>query len=249
MTVDGNGSLDAHCELQSVSNGMIADEDLPITTSTQTTYEKWWKEGAGGYWRKSTADSSLVYLQNPGDRPSYNQFTGGAWQLTEVTNNQYMLVHLFTTSCIGGQNTKIILGENIYANAALARDGADTELASLKTDGLATEEYVSVSTHIIHCKDTYTNDYNAITISTDDGEEYVDWRTNVATGVCASTTDHANLANLDWDDSNHRGTADKLVGFDSTGAATYYDQPDENWDGGSPESVYLSSQVIDGGTP
>ncbi|MCK4259872.1 MAG: hypothetical protein KAX49_12900, partial [Halanaerobiales bacterium] len=50
VTVDGNGSLDAHCEIQSVSSGILYDEDIEHNSDEQTnSFIMLYKQSSGSY--------------------------------------------------------------------------------------------------------------------------------------------------------------------------------------------------------
>jgi len=191
LTVDGDGSSDSHCEMQAVSAGIFHDEDIEHSNAQQTTYELWYKDGAGGDWRKEAASAALVAIT--ATRPDFNEYTGGAWQRTEVTNTNFTLTHIFATNRNGTTNKVIlIMGENEYATKGVAQDAALTELLAITTAGLQTPELMPIGTVIIECKDSYTNSYNARAVSTSDGSDFVDFRRNnkmlSGTGGGASAT-------------------------------------------------------------
>jgi len=172
----GSGTLDAHCEMQSVSAGEFYDEDIEISNPQQTTYRIYYKDGASGYWRATTASAALVDMGV--SFPYYNEWTGAVWQRTEVANNKYTLAHVFA----GNDTTNkvyIVMGENEYLTLADAQEGATTELANLELDGFPSVEHVSIATMIIHCKSTYSNAYQAVVDITADGGDFIDWRGNL----------------------------------------------------------------------
>lgn len=205
LTVDGNGSLDAHCEMQSISAGVLKDEDIDHSSAEQTSYEIWYKDGANGYWRKTTASDALVAITTT--RPDYNQFTGGAWQRTEIANNKFTLSHIFATND-KDKTSIIIMGENEYNSSINARAGAITELNDIQLAGLPSEEFKPIATVIIQVADAYTNSYNARVISTADGSDFIDWRESENTGTGGTTGDHGNLAGLADDDHTQYLLAD-----------------------------------------
>jgi len=198
VTVDGDGSLDAHAEIQSISAGVTYDEDIQLSSAEQTSYEMWYKDGASVDWRKEDVSAAAVAITT--DRPDYNQFTGGAWQRTEVSNNKFTLTHVFATNSIESTKGILVMGENEYATKKAAQDGALSEITDLTTGALPTPEFVALATFIIECKDSYTNAYNARLVSTSDGDDFVDFRESEKTGVGAVATDHGNLAGLSDDD-------------------------------------------------
>ncbi len=101
FTVDGSGNSDTHAQF-TADSGSIRDEDLLITMSAQSQIPVLYRQGQ--LWRKKAADSfPVIYSGTAGytgasSRLPYNQFTGGSWQLTEVANNAFVLVHFFGTN-------------------------------------------------------------------------------------------------------------------------------------------------------
>lgn len=197
VTVDGNGSLDAHAEIQSIAAGVMYDEDISNNASEATTYSIWYKDGANGYWRKTTASAAAVAITT--STPDYNQWTGAVWQRTPVVTAKFTLTHLYQTNDINNPFI-LIMGENQYDTATTARDGAETEINSITTNGLPSVEFVPIATFIVQVNTGYTNSYNARLISTADGGDFVDWRENQRVGVGGSTNHHGNLTGLLDDD-------------------------------------------------
>jgi len=102
----------------SLSAGIIADEDIRETMATlndNSNYTVIYKTGASGVisWEhNSTPYASGTYIQ-------YNEFTGGAWQLTDLGTNKYVNYYVLkTTSVYDSLQTLIIPGETTYSFAA-----------------------------------------------------------------------------------------------------------------------------------
>jgi len=83
----------------SVTAALIYDEDLPSTVTAITAgtgvagdYSQFYLSGAGATANIITTASEIVPLS--GNRPYFNEFTGGSWQQTLMTNNDYMNVYL-----------------------------------------------------------------------------------------------------------------------------------------------------------
>lgn len=197
VTVDGNGSLDAHAEIQSISQGVYFDEDIEHSEAQQTSYELWYKDGASAAWRKTTTSAAAVAITTT--RPDWNEYTGGAWQRTEIDNTKFTLTHLFITNDIDSPNI-LIMGEAQYNSKGDARDGALTEIQNITAAAMPLAEFSEIATFIIECKDAYTNTYNARLVSTEDGFDFVDFRESPKTGVGGSINHHGNLTGLTEDD-------------------------------------------------
>jgi hypothetical protein len=207
----GNGSDNTHAEMQSITSGTIYDEDIINTNDdSQTSYQLWYKlgSGVGITWNFFTASSALAYVTG-GSRPYFNEDNGGTWQLTQTTNTNYILTHIFATNKIEYTgSTKItdnriilIMGENQYSSGPAAEEGALTEIYELTTAGLPSVEFHPIATVIIECRNTFSNNYKArvITIPSD-GSEYIDFRVGGRIGVGGVSSHHGNLTGLSDDD-------------------------------------------------
>lgn len=216
LTVDGNGSLNAHAEMQSIATGQFFDEDILFTNDEQTTYEIWYKTGAGVNWRWDTASAAVVKCA-PAGRPYFNQFIGGAWQLTEIDNIKFMLMHIFATNRNTTNNKVIfVMGENQYTTKADAQTAAENEIYSITTGAFPTPEFIEIATIIIEARDSFTNTYNARVVSTSEGADFIDFRTNEKIGIGGIATDHGNLAGLSDDDHLQYALLDGTRDFTGT---------------------------------
>lgn len=204
ITAEGNGSLDSHAEI-SVASGEIQDEDLviaidddsPQNLSVPANIPVYYKEGSG-VWRKDTATNFPVksFVGGSG-RLAWNQFTGGAWQQTEVNNLSLVLAHIFATNDIDNPIIAV-QGQNTYLTLTLAREGALTEINNLITIGLPFVEFKPIGTIIYQTSTGYSNTVKARIRTTDLGDDYVDFRFTTATSVniVSGVTAHNNLTGL-----------------------------------------------------
>ena len=189
---DGNDNEDAQF---SISAGQVFDEDIKhvLNAIIKTTGLEVWFRNAGLDWRKNTqagfsvlnAGAGRVYYDNAGTP-------------TEVTDGKFVLYHIFATSN-ADKNPISIMGQAQYDNAKDAREGAITEMNSLLLGALPSKEMKSVATIIFQTKDTYGNAVKARVVQTDEGDDYVDWRT-AAISSSAPAGDHGALAGLADDD-------------------------------------------------
>jgi hypothetical protein len=178
----GDGDSDIHAQL-SISNGQIADEDIytdiiddnPQDLSLPAQIPVYYKTGAAGLWRKTTATNFPVKEFSPTDRLAYNQFTGGAWQQTEVANNDFVLAHIFALPDVNNP-VVAIQGENEYSNITAAQEGAETELKSLRVAGLPSAEWTPICTLIFQTSDSYANTVQARIRLKADNNKFIDWR-------------------------------------------------------------------------
>jgi len=202
LLVDQSGDVDTHAQL-GYSAGEIRDEDLgftPAADAAPTQIPVFHKDGALGLWRRFTATNFPVrsYLGLGTNRLAWNEFTGGAWQQTEATNNDYILAHLFATND-PLQPVIAIQGQAEYATLILARTGAIEELDTLILGGLPFVEFVPLGTVIFQTSNGYANAVQARTVSTDLGADYVDWRA-VQRASAGAAVDHGSLSGLPDDD-------------------------------------------------
>ncbi len=183
MDVDGSGN-DASAAQFSVANGEIWDEDIQVTITddspqnlaTIAQIPLFYRSGANGDWRKIAATNFPITTTGTG-LAAWNQDTGATWQLAEVGNNDFVLMHYYATPDI--DNPVIgILGQNTYGTVGQARTGAEAELQGLSLGGLGdlTPEYVPIATVIWQTSNSYSNTVQSRVRSTDDGDDYIDWR-------------------------------------------------------------------------
>lgn len=224
---DGTGSLNSNAQFTSDS-GTIRDEDILLSILAQSQIPILFRQGS--LWRKKTADSFPVIYNGTagytGTRIPYNQFITGNWQLTEVTDGNYVMVHFFATN--DANNGVIgIVGTNQYTNAPQARAAADTEIGSLS--GLPFAEFTAIGTVIFQTQTSYTNTPKARVVSSNPSisEVYVDFRGEQLYTPSGVATSHSLLSNLSSDDhtqyfNQSRGDARylQLTGGTLTGAVT-----------------------------
>lgn len=244
ITADGDGSLDAHGQL-SVSDGSIRDEDLkhtitdgsPQTLSFPAEIPVLYRSGANGDWRIKSADTfPIIYSGTAGyvgvnGRLPFNEFTGSTWQLTEIGNGSFVLVHILATN--DTENPIVaIQGQDEFGNAGEAQENA----TSFVVEGLPFAEFVPIGTVIFESRTNDTNTIKGKIVSTGTGDDYVDLRgfSYTATG---NTGSHSNLSNLGFDESNHSGFQRKTFeasvdpnanhdGYDSAGVGINFSKGD-----------------------
>ena len=151
--------------------------------------------GANGYLRRKTADNFPV-IRYGTSRLAWNQWTGTVWQQAEVTNNRFVLCHIFAT---GDQDQPWIAvqGQAEYVTLPLAQAGALSEINSLVLT-LPFAEILAVGTVIFQTANAYTNTVKARTRETEEGADWVDWRySSVSPATPASTIDPAEHKAMD----------------------------------------------------
>jgi hypothetical protein len=115
--------------------------------------------------------------------------------LTEVTNGDFVLCHVFATS-FAHANPVIAVGQAEYSTKKAAQAGAVTEITSILSIANISPELKPIATVIFQTKNTFTNAVKAIVVSTDEGDDYVDFRTDILNPAFSSAQDHGNLAGL-----------------------------------------------------
>ncbi|HKK23206.1 MAG TPA: hypothetical protein VJ947_05925 [Pseudohaliea sp.] len=182
----GGGGTDAGAQL-GVTDGSIWDEDIrhtivggsPQALAVPAQIPLVYRSGAAGDWRKLAATDFPIATTGTG-RAAWNEDTGATWQLTEVGNNDYVLVHLLA---LGDINHPImgIVGQATYATTNAAEAAAPGELQQLNLGSLdlLTPEAVFLGTLLIQTKDTFANAVRSTFIPTAEGDDYIDWRRTV----------------------------------------------------------------------
>ena len=199
FVVNGDGSLATHAQF-TADEGTIRDEDLLLTLPAQTQIPVLYRQGT--LWRKKAADSfPVIYSGTAGytgasGRLPYNELISGSWQLTQVANSGFVLVHLFGTN---DKETPIVAIQGVaeYISVAAARIAASTEITSLS--GLPFAEFVALGTVVFETANTYTNTPKARVRSLNGGD-YIDFRGTQLYTPAGVATSHGLLSGLSNDD-------------------------------------------------
>jgi len=201
VIANGNGSLDTHAQF-SVSAGVFFDEDLqnsPSAISVGDTVNVAYNSGATALMRSDT-QTNFGVLNAPAGRLYFNEWTGATWQLTEVSNGDFVLYHVFAINGVT-VGTVSVVGQNEYGTVSSARAGASAEISNLLSQ-LPFAEMIPLATIIYQTRDNYSNAVKARIRSTDTGEDFIDWRTSeISQGTPASS--HANLTDLEVSDTGN----------------------------------------------
>ena len=235
IIVGQSGDTDSDAQF-GVDSGTVTDEDLlnivgDITSTTGLPI--FYLSGANGYLRRNDDEVGFSVLSdNPGSPDDgrlvwNNQNAGGTgvWGLTEVGSNDYVLCHVFATN--SKQDPVIaFVGQGDYATRGQARAGATTEISTIQTN-YPSPELVPLATVIYRTRDNSNNAVKANTESTEEGEDYVDWRTTELTPG-SSPSAHPNLSTLTWLDAGHSSSnlVNEFAGFNTSGIATLFTESD-----------------------
>jgi hypothetical protein len=207
FAIDQDGSLDSHAQF-SIDSGEMRDEDIrnlaPGISST-TGLPVFYKLGSSGFWRRGI-NSGFSFLNTGTGRAAWNENVGGTWQLTEVTNNKFFLIHVFHINDINVNNGYIaVMGQAQYDTISAARAGANTEINNLNFAGLPFVEWVPIGSIIGQTSDSYTNSVKTRIRTNDLGGNYVDWRTSGISPATVNINSHLLLPDLNGGDGvgNH----------------------------------------------
>ena len=203
MVVDGDGSSNTHAQF-ATDAGDVTDEDLYLAVSTVLStvgLPNYYMLGASAEWQKdvNTGFSIRTFDDTSATRLCYNEYTGGAWQLTQVGSGDYVLCHIFA-STEKDYPMMSVMGQATYTTKKAARAGALTEITELITNDILFPEIRAIATVIFETNLAYTNDVNARVLSTEEGDDYIDWRSQTIERTEISTTDHGSLNGLLHDD-------------------------------------------------
>ena len=139
----------------SLTSGNIADEDLRTALSALTAagpYSVWYRLGASGEWRWDTTKTLPFYN---GTYIQYNQYTGGAWQLTDLDNNNYVNMWVFKVPAITGvYQTVIVVGQSVYTTLVAAQAAP---VSGIQWGTLPFQEIAPLYRVIFRTSASYTN--------------------------------------------------------------------------------------------
>lgn len=205
ITANGNGSSNTHAQL-SVTDVRINDEDIhfsfidgaPQDLSTILQAPVWWRDGALSWRRRAANGYPVLNGYSTFTRLAYNLYSGGSWSLAEVTNNNFVLAHIFCTNDVN-EPVIAVVGQNKYNTLANARDGALTEIVQLSVDGLPFQEFVALGTVIFQTSSSYSNTPKARVRTTEAGTDYIDWRSGrFRSGIASISSTSPSASNVSF---------------------------------------------------
>ena len=131
------------------TSGYFWDEDIRHSIDAQSTHKFLYRLGADGEWTGLAADNKVSYNAG-GSYDVWNEWTGSTWQLTEGTySTDYWIVFYIATPNIGTTTIFKVIGQNAYSSRTNARNAIESEMNSLKTDGLPSPEIVFLYATIV----------------------------------------------------------------------------------------------------
>jgi hypothetical protein len=169
-----NSSGDSNVEI-GLNNGILFDEDLILTPtngvsgtpastpnfyyqplSKPATIPVYYQLGANNVWRKQTTANFYVYPDTPNTTLYYNQYTGGAWQLTDVPSTNYVSYWIFATNDI---DNPIIAIMGQQQNSTLANAVTNDTFSALSiapsVNGIPFLEMKILFQIILRCQNSY----------------------------------------------------------------------------------------------
>lgn len=214
---DASGSLDTSAQF-SVSAGIIWDEDFMVNTLPLDVGDNWpvyYKIGPNGYWRMNNSTTFPVITSGSG-RLAYNNFNGTSWKLTEITDRNFVLCHVFATNDVS-RFVIAVVGQNEYGTLVEASQAALDEIVDLTTAGMPFVEFTPVASFIFQTQNSFSNTPKAIVRANSNGDDYVDFR-GLKGGPAArnAITNHGGLAGLSNDDHLQYMRVDGSRAFNST---------------------------------
>lgn len=137
------------------ASGVIADEDLESSISAVAAagpYSVMQLTGSTALWLYTSQtlpfNTSATYIQ-------YNQFTGGAWQLTTLANNNYVNYYVcFVPSLNAATQMVVVPGQAVYTSLATAQGES---FANLSLSTLPFAEILPLYQVTFRTSTTYTN--------------------------------------------------------------------------------------------
>lgn len=229
--VDGNGDQDRDVQFR-INEGEIYDEDIELelpVVNVGDNFGLWYLVGAApGVW---TWDAT-VFPGKPavaGDnRLTYNDPILGIQ--VEINNKQFGLVHVFATNITSGSNEDaefiLIQGQADYAKKKDAREGAENEINTLIFGSLPLQEVVPIATILLQTDNGYANGIKSRIVTTDAGDDYVDWRGSTLKATGGSVADHGALAGLSDDDHTQYSRTDGTRVIDLANSSLTVEQVD-----------------------
>ena len=176
-----------------VDEGYVLDEDLYLAISAvasttglpiyyMTGAKTWNKYTEAGFSMRTFDGTNATLL-------AWNQDVVGTWQLTQASESDYVLCHIFATT-EKDNPVLAIMGQAVYTNRNKARTGAETEIHDLILDDVLFPEIRPIGTVIFQTKIGYASAINARIVTTDDGDDYIDWRSTTVSRIGLTTSEH-----------------------------------------------------------
>ncbi len=198
---EGNGSSNTHAQFTAAS-GQLNDEDIENVMSAISQIPVFYRLGTTGVLRRKTADT-FPFIQSgsagytgANGRIAYNEFTGVTYQLTQVGEGNYIVMHFFGTND-PDQPTIAVLGAGQYASLELAQ--ADIRDGTSGFAGLPFPEFVPTGAVILQSSSAFANSCKARVVRYSTASIYADLRRSNAYNIMGVDGNHSLLSGLDLD--------------------------------------------------
>ena len=176
------GLVDAQDTFTGVDLGRFYDEDIAHDLDAASSIPFLYRDGAGdGVWTESTADNKVGY-KNGGSYATWNEYTGGSWQLTQAdSSHDYILIFVVATATFSGYaDYAKIIDQAAYPSRSAARDAIEGARKKLITDGLPSPEFCFLGVYICRRNGDLEN--------LEDGSVYLDLRGTSSRGAGGDST-------------------------------------------------------------
>jgi len=216
---DENGSLDSHAQFSNLAT-ILWDEDISFlfgsraSTSNISLYYRAGVDSPSNWVNIETASFGVVTTGT--GRAAWNELTGGSWQLAEITNNDFVLAHVFVIND-DTREYAVFMGQAGYGTLNNARVGAEIELQNLKLNGIPTLEFRPIASIIYQTSNSYTNTVKSRIRSISAGVDYVDWTGELSPG--SGTSGVSTYLGLTDTPNSYIGEAGKIPVVNSGGTA------------------------------
>jgi hypothetical protein len=201
-TLSGTGASDTHAQI-AIESGVFFDEDLEVSiVSTASPATNTWQQdlafpakipvmrlSGSGAWVMEAATN--YPLKQGTARPQYNNYTGGAWTTTDVSNNDFTCSWIIATNNLNHPVLAIISQSNL----STLTNAQNAKFEDLTLTGFPSLEFRPLYKLIFQGSDSYSNEPNARL------REIYDFRSVQSAGSSAAlVNDHGNLSGLSDDD-------------------------------------------------
>jgi hypothetical protein len=184
ISADGDGSLDAMCQVGVASGGTISEDSLLAVDAIESTtgipiFHRTTTELDGTIWNRTEVENFAVRPfdvtpEAADSRLAYNDFDS-TWTLKECDESTVTAWTLYATTDVD-QPIICIMGTGMFATIALARAGAITQIYDMMENATLSRELRPLGTFYCDSDTSYTNTVDAVIISTVASGDYDDWR-------------------------------------------------------------------------
>ena len=178
ITADGNGNLNAHAQF-SITSGIFDDEDIRHyvpNVAFPATVPVFYLSGSPGYWRRLSQTAPVINYGGTG-RVAKMVVTGSTWSLAEIKNNDYFLVHIFSTNDPSTPYVTIAPTTS-YDNVGKAESAAEADLqTAMLLPDFPVQEFIPMVSLIYQTSSAAANTFKARIVSVPStGDPFIDWR-------------------------------------------------------------------------